>query len=252
MSHKVDGTGLEGWTVGVTADRRAEEQVELLVRRGARVMCGPVSQGQSPDDEHPHVMQRPRGGAAARRLVVAVCEHRLDAVTFTSSSALIGCIEIAARLGLREQLLDAFGSDVVVATIGPVCSEKARSRGIVPAVEPLRHRLGAMVNALERHAREIDNSRTKVLGRQRVVLRASTVTFDRTVVELAARERAVLAVLLQRPGHVVAKERIRTRAWCTPVDGHAVEVTIARLRTRLAGFARVVAVPKRGYRVTPV
>lgn len=32
---------LEGFTIGVTADRRAEEQCEMLRRRGARVMHGP-------------------------------------------------------------------------------------------------------------------------------------------------------------------------------------------------------------------
>src|SRR5690242_6702881 len=33
---------LEGYTVGVTADRRASEQAELLRRRGARVLDGPT------------------------------------------------------------------------------------------------------------------------------------------------------------------------------------------------------------------
>ena len=33
---------LAGWTVGVTADRRREEQAELLARRGARVVHGPA------------------------------------------------------------------------------------------------------------------------------------------------------------------------------------------------------------------
>jgi uroporphyrinogen-III synthase len=34
--------GLAGWTVGVTADRRREEQAELLARRGAKVVHGPT------------------------------------------------------------------------------------------------------------------------------------------------------------------------------------------------------------------
>src|SRR6266540_3591533 len=33
---------LEGYTVGVTADRRASEQAELLRRRGARVLDAPT------------------------------------------------------------------------------------------------------------------------------------------------------------------------------------------------------------------
>ena len=39
----LDGTtGLDGFTVGVTADRRAEEQAAMLGRLGARVVHGPV------------------------------------------------------------------------------------------------------------------------------------------------------------------------------------------------------------------
>ena len=33
---------LAGYTIGVTADRRAEEQAQLLERRGARVLHGPT------------------------------------------------------------------------------------------------------------------------------------------------------------------------------------------------------------------
>ena len=33
---------LEGFVVGVTADRRADEQGDLLLRRGAHVLHGPV------------------------------------------------------------------------------------------------------------------------------------------------------------------------------------------------------------------
>ena len=39
---KVTLQPLEGYTIGVTADRRASEQAELLRRRGARVIDGPT------------------------------------------------------------------------------------------------------------------------------------------------------------------------------------------------------------------
>ena len=35
-----DELPLEGWTVGVTADRRSEAQLDLLTRRGAKVLHG--------------------------------------------------------------------------------------------------------------------------------------------------------------------------------------------------------------------
>ena len=44
---------LEGFVVGVTADRRADEQSDLLVRRGAHVLHGPVIRTLplGPDDD---------------------------------------------------------------------------------------------------------------------------------------------------------------------------------------------------------
>ena len=39
---ETDPTSLAGYAVGITADRRWEEQAELLARRGATVLHGPT------------------------------------------------------------------------------------------------------------------------------------------------------------------------------------------------------------------
>ncbi len=68
-------------------------------------------------------------------------------------------------------------------------------------------------------------------------------------VELAPRERAVLEVLSRRPGSVVNKSQLLAAVWQGSADGHAVEVTIGRLRRRLGGSLDIQTVPRRGYRL---
>lgn len=68
-------------------------------------------------------------------------------------------------------------------------------------------------------------------------------------VELAPRERAVLEVLSRRPGSVVNKTQLLAAVWQGGADGHAVEVTIGRLRRRLDGSLDIQTVPRRGYRL---
>ncbi len=68
-------------------------------------------------------------------------------------------------------------------------------------------------------------------------------------VELAPRERAVLEVLSRRPGTVVNKAQLLAAVWQGAADGHAVEVTIGRLRRRLGDTLDIQTVPRRGYRL---
>lgn len=68
--------------------------------------------------------------------------------------------------------------------------------------------------------------------------------------ELPPRERAVLAALARRPGSVVNKQQLLQQIWHGQADGHAVEVTVARLRQRLAGTVSIQTVPRRGYRLS--
>lgn len=68
-------------------------------------------------------------------------------------------------------------------------------------------------------------------------------------IELAPRERAVLEALSRRPGSVVNKTQLLAAVWQGAADGHAVEVTIGRLRRRLDGSLDIQTVPRRGYRL---
>jgi len=76
---------LEGFVVGVTADRRADEQSDLLVRRGAHVLHGPVihTMPLGPDDD--------LRGATAQ-----VIEHQPDYVIANTGIGIRGLTRLSA------------------------------------------------------------------------------------------------------------------------------------------------------------
>ncbi|MCU1599950.1 MAG: Uroporphyrinogen synthase, partial [Frankiales bacterium] len=74
---------------------------------------------------------------------------------------------------------------------------------------------------------------------------------DGSVVELSDRQSAVLGALVRAEGRVLSRDDLLRQAWtASDADTHAVEMTVARLRTAL-GPARAVVqtVVKRGYRL---
>jgi uroporphyrinogen-III synthase len=74
---------------------------------------------------------------------------------------------------------------------------------------------------------------------------------DGSVVELSDRQSAVLTALIQAGGRVLSRDDLLKQAWDSSVaDAHAVEMTVARLRTALGPARHVVqTVVKRGYRL---
>ncbi len=109
---------LTGFTIGVTAHRRAEEQIELLERKGASILHGPAI------TTHPLVADAAL--AEATRAVVA------DPPRWTLLTTGIGVrawFEAAESLDLAEQLLDALGGSTVVAR-GPKAHGAAVTNGL--------------------------------------------------------------------------------------------------------------------------
>lgn len=127
-----------GWELPEVSGRRVllaraaiarEDLAAILSGRGARVNDVPVY------DTLP-VAPDPTGLAALEA-------GEVDAATFTSASTVRN---FAALLGTRAALLLA---DVVIACIGPVTSDEARSLGFPVQVEPCEHTIPALVSALE-------------------------------------------------------------------------------------------------------
>ena len=235
---ELDRAGVRGRRIAVQLDGRAEPALgDALRDLGAEVIDIPVYRWTLPDDRGP-----------ADRLIAAACARRLDALTFTSSPALWNLLSLAGER--RHELLDALRESVRCVSVGSVCTSTARQLGIEVVVEPERPRLGAMTRALGRHAEQADRAAATKVGGATVVLRAACVVVDGVAIELSEQERAVLTVLLERPGSVVSKRELLQHLWSADSDPHVAEVAVSRLRRRLDDRLQVRVVPQRGYLLT--
>ena len=123
-------------TSGADAAEAERYLVEQLRGHVADVVAVPVYRWALPLDHAPAV-------ALMRR----VAQREVDAVTFTSSPAVVGLARIAAAEDLLDDIRAAFADGVLAASIGEVCSATLRRHGIAPALEPERPRLGALLVA---------------------------------------------------------------------------------------------------------
>ncbi len=235
VEHLCD-TGVDGRRVAALLDGRSApvlaEQIRAL---GAEVVAVPVYRWELPDDVEPVL-----------RLIDLIVDGGVDAVTFTSSPSIWNLVRLAAEAGRQQPLQAALSGPVRAVCVGPVCASTARDSGFARVIEPGRARLGAMVHKLEAEAAH--RAATSV-GPVDLWLDGVDAVIDGRVLSLGARERAVLDRLARRPGAVVAKSVLRDEIWGGDTGLHAVEVTVARLRDRVAGKLEVVAVPRRGYRL---
>lgn len=232
--------GMAGRRVAVQLDGAGAielcEQIEVL---GADVVRVPVYRWSLPDDTAP-----------AERLIRAIVERRVDAVTFTAKPAVENLLEIAELVGMVEPLTHALSTDVAVFCVGPVCAGGFAELPTVRPYVPDRHRLGSMVQQIsqvfEGRAGEV------TLGGQSVRLQGKFVQVGDDTARLTDREHALLRALLGNPGVVHSKRDLLRRVWNgTESDEHLVEVTVARLRKRLgAAGGGIETVMRRGYRAS--
>jgi uroporphyrinogen-III synthase len=227
--------------VAVQLDGSPDEWMGPVVADlGFDVVAVPVYRWELPEDHGP-----------ARRVVQGVIDGSIDAVTFTAAHAVTNFFIIAAEVDLVDQVIDAFavGSTAAV-VVGPVCADRARSFGIETTIEPVTPRLGAMVRAFATDFAE--RRRALTLGGHVVTLQGRMARVgDGDPVLLSDREREVLAVLSDRPGVVVSKAVLLRRVWAGETDEHVVEVTVGRLRQRLAAAGvGIETVVRRGYRLS--
>ncbi|MGW7294360.1 uroporphyrinogen-III synthase [Streptomyces xiamenensis] len=115
---------LAGFTVGVTAARRAEELIALLRRRGAEVVHAPALRivPLSDDDELLH---------ATRELTT----HPPDVVIATTAIGFRGWVEAAEGWGVGQELLATLGRSEVLAR-GPKVRGAIRAAGLTEEWSP--------------------------------------------------------------------------------------------------------------------
>ena len=109
---------LSGYTVAITADRRREEQAELIERRGGSVLYGPVIHTFPLTDE---------AGLrdATQRLIV----DPPDIVVMCTALGVRGWFSAAESLGLDAALLDALEHSEVIVR-GPKAAGAALTAGL--------------------------------------------------------------------------------------------------------------------------
>lgn len=109
---------LDGFTIGVTADRRWEQQAELLARRGASVLHGPtISTLYLGSDED------------LRRATLDLIERPPDYLIATTGIGMRAWLEAASSSGLGESLLEALSGTKVIAR-GPKAAGAVEAVGL--------------------------------------------------------------------------------------------------------------------------
>jgi uroporphyrinogen-III synthase len=208
---------------------------DALRAAGAEVVAVPVYRWMPPSDLGP-----------LDRLLDAVLARQIDAVSFTSAPAAVSLLDRAGRLGREAALVEAFGTRVLAACVGPATARPLRERG-VPTREPERFRLGPLVQLI---AAELPGRvRGLAVAGHRLEIRGQAVVVDGEVRAVPPAGMALLRVLARRPGHVVGRAELLRALPGAGRDEHAVESAVARLRRALGGRGLVQTVVKRGYRL---
>lgn len=86
-----------------------------------------------------------------RALVRDLLTGRVDAITFTSQVQARRLFQVAADLGVADDLAAALNARTVVASVAPVCEAALRRLGVTPHVVPEHPKMGHLVAALARH-----------------------------------------------------------------------------------------------------
>jgi uroporphyrinogen-III synthase len=254
-----------GWTAPQATSNEVATHLRSQVAPGTRVVVQLDGERSEPFADllradcadldlvfvRPYEWTLPTDLGPALRLVHAVADRTVDAVTFTSRPAVRNLLHIADDAGrgdaVRRSLADA---SVRAVCVGPVSAARAEAEGFDRVVQPRNGRLGAMVQAYV--AAMADRGQELSLAGMPVRLQGRMVHVGgMEPVLLSERERGVLDALARKPGAVVSKQALLRSVWgSVETDEHVVEVTVARLRHRLgdAGLG-VETVVRRGYRL---
>jgi uroporphyrinogen-III synthase len=211
--------------------------IAQLEGAGADTVAVPVYRWTEADDLGP-----------AHRLLDALLAGQLDAVTFTSAAAVRSFALLAEGAGVGAQVRRALSSAVLAACVGPVTDAAAASVGFERRTSPARGRLGLLVRALSRELH--DRHRHLHAHGREVVFHGASLWTPGDQVVLSDVERALLAVLTERPGAVISRAVLRQRVWGGACGDAAVDKGISRLRRALSPVGLSVdVVARRGWSV---
>ena len=110
-----------------------DELLHALEARGASVTSVPVYRWALPDDIEP-----------LRGAVTAIVRGELDVTLFTTSVQVVHLMQVADSMGQSNAIRDALRR-MVVASIGPTCTEELRNQGIAADLEASHPKMGFLV-----------------------------------------------------------------------------------------------------------
>jgi uroporphyrinogen-III synthase len=235
LEHLLSGD-LEGTRVAVQLHGEPlPDFVDALNCAGARVIQVPVYRWVLPENLAP-----------LDRLLVAILDGCVDAVSFTSAPAAASVLSRAEDLGMLAPLLRRLRRDVLAACVGPVTAGPLVAQD-VPTVQPERSRIGALVRTLS-EVLPARAPRWPVAGHV-LELRGHAAVVDGVLRTVPPTPMALLRLLVARPGRVVPRAEMLSAMPAAGGDEHAVETAVARLRAALGAPRLVQTVVKRGYRL---
>jgi uroporphyrinogen-III synthase len=117
------------------------EFLQGLAARGAQVLRVPIYTWALPDDVEP-----------LRHAIAAICGGTVDVALFTSATQVYHLFTVS---GADEERLRAGFKTVLVASIGPVCSEALREHGVEPDLEPAHAKMGQLVGEVARRGKQM-------------------------------------------------------------------------------------------------
>ena len=120
-----------------------EDFLAALKERGVEVRRVPVYQWTLPHDIQP-----------LREAIQALVEGRTQVALFTNSAQVEHLLRVAGEDGTREELLKAL-EKIVVASVGPTCTETLVGHGIAIDLEPAHPKMGPLVQETAQRAKAI-------------------------------------------------------------------------------------------------
>ena len=118
-----------------------------LEERGAEVVRVPVYRWALPEDTGP-----------LRSALRDVIDGRVEVALFTNATQVTHLFQLAAEEGSEQSLREAF-KRIVVASIGPVCSEALEHFGLSVDLEPDHPKMGYLLAALARRGPALLNTK---------------------------------------------------------------------------------------------
>lgn len=120
-----------------------QELAEALTQSGATVTSVQTYRWQLPEDIGP-----------LKSAIRQIIDGHIDVAVFTSAQQIRHLFQVARQDALEADLRTAFGR-VVIASVGPTCTQAIRSLGLAPDDEPDTPNMGSLIKGLVRHAKKI-------------------------------------------------------------------------------------------------